>query len=81
MLSLFNSVKDSTLKSDQVREITRPGKTREKQRTPAAVALDKTTSLQRQLKKLDMATVEKAEKGQLLVELKALKGTIDKLLK
>lgn len=49
MLSLFNSVKDGALKSDQVRETTCPGKTREKQRTPAALALDKTTSLQRQL--------------------------------
>jgi hypothetical protein len=81
MLSLFNSVKDGALKSDQVREITRPGKTREKQRTPAAVALDKTTSPQRQLKKLDMATVEEVKKSRLVVELKALKGTMDKLLK
>lgn len=78
MISLFNRIKDAALKSDQVREITRQ---REKQRTPAAVAFDKVTALHKHLQKLEIGTIAETEKLRLLTELKALKATIDKLLK
>ena len=81
MISLFARVKEGNLKSDQVREINRTKTIREKQRTPAAVALDKTTTLFKHLAKLDLATVEDTEKAQLLFELQTLKNAIDKLLK
>ena len=78
MLSLFARVKEGNLKSAQVREITRAA--REKQRTPAAIALDKTQTLTKHLSKLELTTIQDAEKNQLFFELQALKNTIDKLL-
>lgn len=81
MFILFAKVKESSLKSDQVREITRTRETRQKQRTPGAIALDKVLSLEKHLIKLDITTVEDAEKAQLLFELQTLKNAIEKLLK
>lgn len=81
MLTLFARVKEGNLKSNEVREITRTKAVREKQRTPAAVVLDKTQALSKHLAKLDIGTVEDTEKAQLLFELQTLKNEIDKLLK
>src|SRR5574340_571949 len=72
MLSLFNQIKEGNLKSSQVREITRK-RSDTPQRTPAAVTLDKATSLNNNLSKLDLSTVEEHEKIQLITELRSLK--------
>ena len=80
MLNLFARVKKGNLKSTQVREITRTKAAREKQRTPATIALDKTQTLTIHLRKLEKATIQGTEKAQLLFELQALKNEIDKFL-
>lgn len=80
MLALFARSKGGNLKSDEVRQITRTKGARDKQRTPAAIALDKTQTLTKHLSKLEMATIQDAEKTQLLFELQALKNEIEKLL-
>lgn len=81
MIMLFAKAKDGSLKSDQVRDITRTNTTQEKQRTPAAIALAKVISLEKQLIKLDITKVEDSEKAQLLFELQTLKNAIENILK
>ena len=80
MIALFERVKEGNLKSDQIREITR--RTRpEKLRTPAAIALEKISILEKQLHKLDFTTTEETEKLLVISELQKLKSIIDELLK
>lgn len=79
MIALFATVKAGNMKSTQVREITRQPRA-DKQRTPAAVAIDKVSALQKHLTKLDMATAEDSEKIQLLAHLQILKQAIEQLL-
>jgi ParB family chromosome partitioning protein len=80
MLALFKITKDSTFTSTQVREITRSRKTRDKNRTSAAITLEKAQALSKHLSELDLAAIEKAEKDPLLVELQTLKAAIDQFL-
>ena len=75
----IKQVKEGNLKSDEVRKIARKQPERP-QRTPAALALDKATALATQLDKLDLETVEKGEKAQLIMELEHLKRTIEKII-
>lgn len=79
MFSLFNQIKNNELKSAQVREITRK-RADKPQRTPAAIVLEKTMSLNNNLSKLDVSTIEEQEKTQLLSELHSLKKVIEKIL-
>ena len=80
MVTLFASVKEGKIKSDQLRDIARPGRSREKNRTPAAITLAGAQALNKHLTKLDLATTEETEKAQLLFELQTLKTAIDQLL-
>lgn len=79
MTALFSKTKDSNLKSDQVREITRK-KTKRTQRTPAVIALDRALALTTYLGRLDLNTAEENEKIQLKAELQNLKKLIDDFL-
>ena len=79
MTSLFNRVKEGNLKSDQVRGITRKQSART-QRTPAAIALNRTLSLANSINKLDIDSIEENEKLQLITELERLKNRIEDLL-
>ena len=80
MVALFASVKEGKIKSDQLRDITRTSRSRDKNRTPAAITLETAQALSKHLSKLDLATAEEIEKGQLLLELQTLKTAIDQLL-
>ena len=78
-IRLFNQIKDNDLKDNDVRKITRK-KSDMPQKTPAGVALDKTVGLSKSLAKVDMATVEEQERGQLITELRALKSVIEQVI-
>jgi ParB family chromosome partitioning protein len=79
MLALFKRVKESGLKSDQVRDIARKRPERP-QRTPAAIALDRVSDLTNHLSKLDFNTIAQSEKTQLIMELNNLKKAIEKII-
>jgi ParB family transcriptional regulator, chromosome partitioning protein len=79
MNSLFNRIKEGSLKSEQVRDITR-SQSKRSQRTPAAIALNRTLTLANSINKLDLDSIEEKEKVQLITELEQLKKLIDDLL-
>jgi ParB family chromosome partitioning protein len=79
MTALFDRVKTGQLKSDQVRKITRTSKKRS-QKTPAAIALDRSLVLSQLLSELNLATTEASEKHALLMTLQNLRTLIDKIL-
>lgn len=79
MIDLFSKVKENNLKSGQVRNITRK-KDKIKQRTPAAIAIEKTSILDNCLAKLDFNSIEETEKYQLMTNLEMLKETIKNII-
>lgn len=79
MIELFNRVKEGKLDSKQVREDVRK-KPRNPQRTPAAITAEKISAVTKSLAKLDLKTVEEAEKIHLLKELHNLKNIIDEIM-
>ena len=79
MLSLFRTVKEGNLKSDQVRDVIRK-KSERKQRTPGSIALDRSLNLVSALNKLDLNSIEENEKVQLITALENLKKSIEELL-
>lgn len=76
MINLFTRVKENNLKSSQVRDITRK-RDNSQQRTPAAIATEKTSVLDKCLTKLNLDSIEETEKFQLITNLKRLKNTIE----
>ena len=81
MINLFNQTKEGKLKSEQVRDIARKRQTEEKTpRTVAAIALDRTQTLNTYLSKVDFASVEQGQKAQLIMELQSLKLKIEDLI-
>lgn len=83
MLSLFNQVKNSELKSNEVRKITR--KQSEEQKTPAQIALGKTIGLIHTLENMNLGVVSSTEKDSQTIkifteELKKLKEIVDRIL-
>jgi len=79
MKALFKKVKDSNMKSAEVRDITRP-KHKEQNKTSAELAVSKASALNKHLGKIDVKNIDKAERVQLFNELRGLKKTIDDLL-
>lgn len=79
MVNLFRQVKENNLTSGQVRNITRKQE-RSKNRTPAAIALEKTSDLDNYLAKLDLSSIEETEKFNLLSSLKNLNASIEKII-
>lgn len=79
MIDLFTKIKENNLKSGQVREITRK-REKTKQRTPAAIAIEKTAILDNCLSKLDLNSIEKTEKLELLNNLERLKNSIENII-
>jgi len=79
MTNLFSRIKENNLNSNQVRNITRK-KEKSKQRTPAAIALEKTSVLDHCLAKLDFNSIEETEKFQLIANLERLKNSIEKYI-
>ena len=81
MITLFNQAKDGKLKSEEVRSITRKRTEKDKtQRTPAVIAIEKVSSLNQYLEKIDFGVVEKEQLTQLFMELQSLKKKIEDLL-
>jgi ParB family chromosome partitioning protein len=81
MLNLFNQTKEGKLKSEQVRDIARKRSSIEKTpRTVAAIALDRTQTLNTYLSKVDFASFEQGQKAQLIMELQSLKLKIEDLI-
>jgi len=81
MINLFNQTKEGKLKSEQVRDIARKRSRIEKTpRTVAAIALNRTQTLNTYLSKVDFATVEQGQKAQLIMELQSLKLKIEELI-
>lgn len=79
MISLFDRIKENNLKSGQVRDITRK-QARNKQRTPAAIILEKASILDNSLTKLDLASIEESEKLKLIACLERLKTAIGQII-
>jgi ParB family transcriptional regulator, chromosome partitioning protein len=79
MNDLFNQIKKSNLKSEQVRDITRK-QSKITQRTPAAIVLNKTINLISLIEKLNLDSIEENEKFQLISGLEQLKKRINDLL-
>ncbi|MFO0794142.1 MAG: ParB/RepB/Spo0J family partition protein [Candidatus Brocadiaceae bacterium] len=79
MIDLFNKVKDGILTSDQLRKAVRK-RIKKTNRTPAAIAIDKTVSLAQFLEKLELNTIEESEKERLKSELHGLQHSINRLL-
>ena len=79
MIELFNRVKSGALKGEKLRDEVR---NREKapKRTPAAIILEKAGNLNQSLNKIDLNTVEEAEKMVLIKELNDLKKQISQLI-
>lgn len=75
MISLFNQIKTGSLKSDQVREITRKRK-EPIRRTPTAIAIDRAFFLSTALSKLDLNTCSESEKIELIRSLDELSKLI-----
>jgi len=79
MINLFTRIKENNLSSSQVRNITRK-REKTKQRTPAAIAIEKTSFLDNCLAKLDFNSIEETEKLQLMANLEVLKNSIEKII-
>ncbi|HME42335.1 MAG TPA: ParB/RepB/Spo0J family partition protein [Syntrophorhabdales bacterium] len=79
MLALFQMVKQSALKSADVREITRPPADK-KDLSPIAMTLGKVSALQKQLGKLNLTGTDESERAQLLTELQQLKRAIEAII-
>jgi len=79
MIALFDRVKSGDIKGDQVRDEVRK-RTKSPQRTPAAIAIEKTATLRQKLDKIDFDTVEENEKLELIKELQHLKNLIISLI-
>jgi len=79
MINLFTRIKENNLSSSQVRNITRK-REKTKQRTPAAIAIEKTSFLDNCLAKLDFNSIEETEKLQLMANLEVLKNSIEKIV-
>jgi ParB family chromosome partitioning protein len=80
MFRLFEKIKKDNLKSNQVRDITRNKTNRKLQRTSVVIALDKTSTLDNYLRKLDFSSIEENEKVQLITCLEKLKKFIEKII-
>jgi len=76
MIRLFKTVKDRSLKSDQVRKIT----SKRSVRTPAAIVSDRANTLLGALGKLDLGTIEQSEKLVLIGILQDLRNKLQKIL-
>jgi ParB family chromosome partitioning protein len=79
MGTLFKKAKESNLRSDQVRQISR-NTTRRRKKSPVAAALHMATYFSRSLEKLDLDTLQENEKTRFLAELKNLQRLIDQIL-
>jgi len=79
MIALFNRVKEGNLKSDQIREVTRKKSTGVKT-TSVGTAIEKMSSLNKQLQTLDLQSAEEGERLSFVRELQGLEVTIKKLL-
>jgi ParB family transcriptional regulator, chromosome partitioning protein len=79
MQRLLEIIQSGNLKSEQVREITRPRKEAVR-RTPALITLDKALMLSKALTIFDINSANEIEKIDLLRQLQQLKTQIDKLL-
>jgi ParB family chromosome partitioning protein len=79
MIALFDRAKTGRLKSDQVRKIARKSK-KPRQRTPAAIACDRSLALSQLLSSLNFAAIEESDKHALLMSLQDLRKLIDKIL-
>jgi len=78
-INLFKQVKENGLNSGQVRNITRK-RISNKRQTPAAIVLEKTSTLNNCLAKLDLGSIEETEKFQLIASLEKLKTSIEKII-
>lgn len=79
MLDLFAQVQSGSLKSEDVRQITRR-KAKNARRSAALLAFEKIGSLTRHVKKLNLETLPDTDRAQLLTELQKLKQIIDRIL-
>lgn len=79
MLKLFNRIKSASLKSGQVREITRQ-KPKKGQSAKIAVALGRISDLKKSLGGIDLAAAKPKEAEKLLSELRDLKKMIEEML-
>lgn len=79
MICLFNKVQSGALKGEKLRDEVRK-REKKPQRTPAAIILEKTSNLNQSLSKIDLKTVEEAEKLVLIKELNDLKIQISQLI-
>ena len=78
MMELFQQAEEGQLKSSEVREITRGG-AKARNRTPATIALEKISNLNKHLNKFNLGTASESQRVQLIEELKRLKAIIDKI--
>ena len=79
MISLFQKIKEGNLKSTEVRDITRK-RNPSPVRSAAAITVEKTQNLNKQLKKIDLEKLEESERGQILLALQDLKQLIEKII-
>ena len=79
MISLFEKIKEGNLKSTEVRDITRK-RNPSLIRSAAAITVEKTQNLNKQLKKIDLEKLEESERGQILLALQDLKLLIEKII-
>ncbi|MCX5815555.1 MAG: ParB/RepB/Spo0J family partition protein [Proteobacteria bacterium] len=80
MIALFNRAKEGNLKSDQIREVTRKKSARTKI-TLVEIAIEKISSLNKQLQTLDLQGADEGERLSFVRELQGLEVTIGKLLR
>jgi hypothetical protein len=78
MLSLFNQIKEGSLKSGQVRQLVRKPSERSA-RTPLAVTVERISALAKNLKKLDLSALTAGEKTNLKAQLDKLQTELEKL--
>jgi ParB family chromosome partitioning protein len=79
MLVLFNRAKRSTLKSDEVREITR-GQSKTRRRNDETLLMERIVKLSNALDRLELKAMEEAARVQILAELQKLKISIERIL-
>ena len=79
MIAIFNKVKQSTLTSEEVREITR-NQVRGARRNEEHLVIEKILKLSNALIRLEWTNMEEEVKLQLTTELQKLKSSIEKLL-
>lgn len=78
---LWKLVKENNLTSATIREVSRGKKKKEIHLNKTGVTIEKIASMSKYVKKLKLDTMAADEKGRVLIELNALKNTLDEMLK